>query len=318
MTEVKFIKTNKDQWQKFEAYLNGSKKLSPDELSSLYLRLIDDLSYARTNYPESNTIHYLNEIAIKAHRIIYKNKKEDKSRFASLIKKEIPLAAYTYRRFFGYAAIIFLVAIAIGWVSSMLNDNFANQILSDRYINMTNENIENDDPMAVYKDMESGAMFWMIFINNIRVAFLSFIVGILGSIPAGLVLFYNGVMVGAFIQFFVKKGLFWVAFTTIFIHGAVELTAIVIAGGCGLIIGNSYLFPGTYPRMVALRKAAKNALLIMLGLSPFVLFAAFIEGYLTRYYIELGSIGRLAIILSTFSFICWYFFIYPRKLYKNG
>jgi uncharacterized membrane protein SpoIIM required for sporulation len=183
---------------------------------------------------------------------------------------------------------------------------------------MTQQNIDKGDPMGVYRNTESSMMFIGIFANNIRVSFLAFIAGILGSIPAGMILLFNGIMVGAFLHFFIEQGLFTVALSTIFLHGAVELTTIVIAGGCGLLIGNSILFPGTYSRMLSLRMAGKDALLIMLGLSPFVLLAAFIEGYITRHYLELGLAGRLMVILPTFGLIIWYFFIYPRKIIAHG
>lgn len=318
MTEVKFIKTHKEKWAEFELFLNGRKQFSPDELSELYIQITDDLSYAKSNYPSSKLIAYLNQLAVQAHQKIYRNKKESSGRLWRLIVEEIPHAAYIHRKQFLYAAIIFLISITLGLISSYLNETFPNQILGDSYINMTQRNIDEGDPLAVYKDTDQSMMMVQIFSNNIRVSFVAFIVGILGSIPAGLVLFYNGIMVGAFLQFFVKKGLIAIALSTIFLHGAVELTSIVIAGGCGLIIGNSILFPGTYSRMVSLQRAGRDALKIMLGLSPFVFLAALIESYVTRYYIELGITGRLLVIIPTFIIVIWYFFIYPKKFAHYG
>lgn len=318
MTEVKFIKTYKEKWQTFEKYLNGHQLLSPDELSDLYIQLTDDLSYARTNYPTSKLVGYLNQLAVQAHQKIYRNKKESGSRFLRLIKEEIPKAAFRHRKQFKYAAIIFITSIFLGLLSSYLNPEFPNQIMGDSYVNMTQQNIEDGDPLAVYKGTEESMMFVSIFANNIRVSFMAFIAGIMGSIPAGLIMVYNGIMVGAFLFFFVRQGLIMIALSTIFLHGAVELTSIVIAGGCGLIIGNSLLFPGTYSRMVSLRKAASDALKVMLGLSPFVLLAALIESYITRHYLEMGVGGRLFVIIPTFIFIIWYFFVYPRKFADYG
>ena len=116
---------------------------------------------------------------------------------------------------------------------------------------------------------------------------------------------------------FVERGLFWIAFSTVFLHGAMELTAIVIAGGAGLIMGNSLLFPGTYSRWDSVKMGANDGLKIIVGLTPFILFAAFIESFLTRWYLELSSAGRLLIIISTFAAIIWYFFIYPVKYSKR-
>ncbi len=318
MTEARFIRSNKERWEAFDHYLHHNRQLSPDELSDLYIQITDDLAYARTNYPASNLVPYLNQLAVKAHRRIYRSKKESGSRIFRIFRQEIPAAAWRHRKQFRYAAIIFSVSIFLGFLSAWLNPQYPNQILGDAYIQMTQQNIDKGDPMGVYRKTDASMMFIGIFANNIRVSFYAFIAGILGSIPAGLILLFNGVMVGAFLSFFINKGLLVVALSTIFLHGAVELTAIVIAGGCGLLIGNSILFPGTYSRMLSLRMAGKDALLIMLGLSPFVLLAAFIEGYLTRHYLELGLAGRLLVILPSFFLVTWYFFIYPKKAISHG
>lgn len=318
MTEARFIRTNKDRWEAFDHYLHKKRKMSPDELSDLYIQVTDDLAFARTNYPNSNLVQYLNQLAVRAHRRIYRSKKESGSRIPGLVRQEIPQAAFRHRKQFRYAAIIFLVSIFLGLLSAWLDPQYPNQILGDAYIQMTQQNIDEGDPMGVYRNTESSMMFIGIFANNIKVSFYVFIAGIMGSIPAGLILLFNGIMVGAFLSFFAGEGLLVVALSTIFLHGAVELTAIVIAGGCGLLIGNSILFPGTYSRMLSLQRAGKDALLIMLGLSPFVLLAAFIEGYLTRHYLELGLFGRLLVIMPTFVLIIWYFFIYPQKVKSNG
>jgi len=105
------------------------------------------------------------------------------------------------------------------------------------------------------------------------------------------------------------------SFMTIWIHGTIEISAIVIAGGAGLAMGNSLLFPGTYSRIVSLKKGAKDGLKIVIGLVPLFIFAGFLESFVTRYtkfpsFIKLGIIG-----LSAF-FIVYYFVLYPIYLKK--
>ena len=57
-----------------------------------------------------------------------------------------------------------------------------------------------------------------------------------------------------------EHGLFDSTILTIWLHGTIEITSIVIAGGAGLILGNGWLFPGTYPRTDALSKAGKKGM----------------------------------------------------------
>jgi uncharacterized membrane protein SpoIIM required for sporulation len=115
-------------------------------------------------------------------------------------------------------------------------------------------------------------------------------------------------MVGAFVQFFFQQGLGGVALSTIFLHGAMELTAIVLAGGSGLMVGSAVLFPGTYSRSYYVVYQARQALKIIVGVTPFIIFAAIIESYVTRLYQDLPGIVRIGIILVTFIVMVLYLF----------
>jgi len=143
-----------------------------------------------------------------------------------------------------------------------------------------------------------------------------YVLGILGTIPAAYILFSNGVMVGAFLGYFMSRGLTSIALSTVFIHGALELSAIVIAGGAGIVLGNSFLFPGSYSRIDSLIEGARRSLKIIIGLVPVFIVAALLESFVTRHYLTIGSIGRNSIILISFAFVIWYFIYYPTKI--NG
>jgi uncharacterized membrane protein SpoIIM required for sporulation len=318
LKEVVFIKNNEPYWKQFESFLKGDNEIDADSLAELYIHITDDLSYASTFYPDSPVVDYLNGIAIQAHQKIYKNKKEKRARFLDFWKYEVPLAVRRSHRPLFYSLLIFCVAIGIGLFSIQTNPDFVRGILGDAYVNMTENNIEQGDPLAVYKSSSQGSMFIGISTNNVRVSFLVYVMGILGSIPAAYILFSNGVMVGAFVGFFIQKGMSWIALSTIFIHGALELSAIVIAGGAGLVLGNSFLFPGTYSRKDSLLEGARRSLKIIIGLVPVFIVAAILESYVTRLYIELGDIGRSIIVIVSFAFIIWYFIFYPIKVERDG
>ena len=91
MREVAFIKQNKEKWLDFEKAIFGKTLKNPDELASLYIHLVNDLSYAQTYYPKSKTILYLNNLAAKAFQKIYKTKREDTNRFVHFWKIEVPM-----------------------------------------------------------------------------------------------------------------------------------------------------------------------------------------------------------------------------------
>ncbi|MGQ1785957.1 MULTISPECIES: stage II sporulation protein M [unclassified Saccharicrinis] len=317
MKEITFINRNKSRWQSFEENMKKGDKLNPDELADQFIQLTDDLAYARTFFPKSGTISYLNSLTVKTHQEIYKNKKEKSSRFKTFWLTELPLEFYHSRKYFLISLVIFLIAGTLGAVSALNDDGFVRLILGDTYVNTTLDNIEKGDPMGIYGTMGEFEMFLAITSNNIWVSFVVFVFGMLTSLGVGFVLVQNGIMVGAFQAFFYQKQLFSVSSLAIYIHGALELPGIVIAGGAGIILGNSFLFPGTLPRITALGIGVRRGVKIMIGLVPIFLVAGFLESFVTRHYDNMPLSINLIIILGSLSFIIWYFFRYPNLVFKR-
>jgi uncharacterized membrane protein SpoIIM required for sporulation len=178
---------------------------------------------------------------------------------------------------------------------------------------MTNENIAKGDPFGVYKKNDEISMFFGIAINNIFVSFYTYVSGIFFSVGTIYNLVRNGIMLGSFEYYFFSKGLGLESVLVIWIHGTLEISAIVIAGGAGLALGNSILFPKTYNRMVSLRQGARDGMKIVIGLVPIFICAAFLEGFITR-HTEMPWWLSVSILLSSLAFILWYTIIYPNYL----
>lgn len=315
--EITFLKQNADKWQTFDSLVTSKGASDPDLMADLFIQLTDDLSYARTNYPKAKTTHYLNSLAARVHQEIYKSKKEKSKRIITFWKYELPFIFKNSHKQLAYAFLIFTIAMLIGIVSAAKDDTFVRLILGDSYVNMTIENINKGDPMAVYKSMNQVDMFFGITINNIRVALICFVLGIFFSFGTGYMLFSNGVMLGAFQYFFYAKGLLLQSVLVIWIHGTLEISAIIIAGCAGLTMGNSILFPGTYSRGASFVRGAKQGVKIVIGLIPIFIIAGFFESFVTRYS-QMPMWLSLTIILSSLSFIIWYFIIYPIRLNRKA
>jgi uncharacterized membrane protein SpoIIM required for sporulation len=316
MREVAFVNQNADKWKQFEHLLKNKDIHNPDEIATSYIQVIDDLSYARTFYPQSKTYSYLNELSARAHHTIYKNKKEKKNRLVTFWKYELPMLFYHSRKQFFIAFLVFILAALIGGVSAANDENFVRLILGDSYVNMTLENIKNGDPLGVYGSHDAFTMFFLIAINNIFVALRTFAAGLLLSVGTVLLIFYNGVMLGSFQYFFYKYGLLKVSLLTIWLHGTIEISVCIIAGCAGLVMGNSILFPGTYSRLESFKRGAKQGLKIVIGTVPFFLIAAFIESFITRHARASQAFDVVLISLSLI-LIIGYFIIYPYILNRK-
>lgn len=315
MKESKFIGQNKKSWQEFDADLrSGTKKVSM--LNRLFVQITDDLSYARTFYKFRSVKVYLNGIAQVLFNDLYRNQTGMAARFKNFWKEELPSIIHESRREFRISFFVFILAMAIGVLSSIFDKDFASLILGDSYVQMTLENIKNNDPMAVYKDSHALEMFFSIAVNNLRVVLISFLFGLIASIGSLFILLYNGIMVGAFQYFFIERGLFKESFLTIWQHGALEISMIVLAGAAGITLGRGFIFPGTYSRIEAFKLSAVRGLKIFFGITPVIILAAFIEGFVTRHTDIVDSV-RIAVILLSFCFVLLYFVWYPWYLSKR-
>lgn len=317
MREVAFLRKNADKWKEFEQLLNDRSADNPDKLADLYIELNADLAYAQANYPGSKTEQYLNQLSVEVHNKIYRSRKEERGRLITFWTQELPRLFASKQKELLYSFTVFSLAIGIGILSSNNDPSFVRFIMGDAYVNMTISNIEQGDPLAVYKKAEEMDMFFAITVNNVRVSFYAFASGLLTSIGTGMVLLNNGVMVGAFLNFFAEYDLISEALRVIFIHGALELSAIVIAGAAGFVVGNGFLFPGTYSRRESFIKAGKEGLKMIIGLVPVFIAAGLLESFVTR-YTQMPLWLSLCIILGSFAFILYYFVLLPLKIKRRS
>lgn len=317
MREAAFVKQNKDKWAAFENVLNNKAQMPPEKLSDLYIEITDHLSYAKTFYQGSNTEFYLNSLASQAHQKIYKTKRESKNRIVSFWKTEFPLLFYGHRRELLISFLVFVFFAIVGAFSTANEGDFVRSILGDGYVNMTLENIEKGDPMAVYKEQGEFNMFLGITINNIKVAIYAFSFGIFLGVGTLMILLRNGIMLGSFQYFFYEKGLLWESVRTVWIHGTIEISVIIIAGCAGLVLANGILFPGTYTRLESFKRGVKSGLKIMVSTVPFFIVAGFLEGFVTR-HTEMPDWLAVTIIVGSLALIVFYYIVYPYQLHHKS
>lgn len=309
MREALFIKKNRERWLKNQQQLPDDA----DEMAKEFTQLVDDLAYAKTFYPTSKVTRYINSQASKIYLNIYRNRKEESNRLITFWKYDLPLTLRKHHRTMFFAFIIFVVFFTIGFFTSVQDSDVARSFLGDDYVDTTIKNIEKGNPFGIYESGNPVLSWLRIMINNIKVSLLMFTAGIFAGIPTLHLLAMNAAMVGIFDELFVSQGLGLDFFLVVFVHGTLELTALIIAGGGGLVLGKSFLFPGTVSRMTAFKQGAKDGVKIMVGLMPVFGLAAFFEGLITRLYNDLSIFTTIITSLSVI-FVIWYFVIYPIRL----
>jgi uncharacterized membrane protein SpoIIM required for sporulation len=316
MRESEFIDQNKEKWYEFEKILRD-KQEDPEKISALFVQVTEDLSWARTFYPHRTVRQYLNLLSRKIFLRVHRYSTFRWAKFWQFWSDELPFVIHACRKQLLLAFVIFSIAMLLGILSSANEPGFVAMVLGDDYIAMTVQNIEQGDPMAVYKSHPSGTMFLGITLNNIRVAFLVFVMGVFFGIGSIYILISNALMLGAFQYFFLDRGLLPEALLTIWQHGTLEIASIIIAGGAGITLGHGLLFPGTYSRMEAFRITAYRGMKLLLGTVPLFIMAGFIEGFITR-QTEAPLPLRIIVIATSVAFILFYFIWLPYKKHKTN
>jgi uncharacterized membrane protein SpoIIM required for sporulation len=120
-----------------------------------------------------------------------------------------------------------------------------------------------------------------IISNNIQVTFLAFAGGILAGLGTVLALVFNGVSLGAVAAVFANHGQSLHLWTFVVGHGAIELTAICIAGGAGLWMGSALLLPGRRTRGEVLVRRGSEAVSLIGGTTMMLIVAGMIEGFVS-------------------------------------
>ncbi|MBQ8657201.1 MAG: stage II sporulation protein M [Prevotella sp.] len=319
MKEVTFIRQNIEKWRDVQLIVEDAIDAAPDRQADAYIDLTSDLAFAQTHFPQSRITLYLNGLASALHNMIYRNKREPLSRLWTFWTQEIPLTMYEARGALLTSVLIFLASVIIGAVSQAHDADFARLILGDSYVDMTLENIANGEPMAVYNGGGETSMFLQITLNNIWVSFVVFVMGIFTSFGTGFYLFQNGVMLGSFQTFFFQQGfgLGLESMLAIWLHGTLEISAIIVAGAAGITMGNGWLFPGTYSRMKSFMRGARRGTKIVVGTVPIFITAGFIESFATR-HTEWPDVLRLAVILLSLTFVMTYYVIVPYYRYGRN
>jgi uncharacterized membrane protein SpoIIM required for sporulation len=317
VTESQFIAQNKDKWRELEIALKEDDH-DPDHLIALYRKVSSDLSYAQTYYPRRMVRKYLNDLV---NGVFLKVKTRPSTNLWQMVKRfytqSLPTEIIRHYKAFIMSFLVFGIAVLIGVVTNLEEPSFVNEILGPEYVHMTEQNIAKNDPMSVYKDSKKSSMFLGITFNNIKVAIFCFVSGIFTSLGTLYALIRNGIMLGAFQSFFYQKGLLLTSMLTIWIHGTIEISAIIIAGAAGIILGNSLMFPGTFTRIQSLKIGALRSIVIILSTIPLFVIAGFLESFVTR-LTEWPDIAKMAVIGISLLLILTIYVIIPIRYYRKG
>jgi uncharacterized membrane protein SpoIIM required for sporulation len=287
MNLQRWIARREPDWQEAKQLLEwvetqGLSSLSGTQiqrLASLYRSLCADLSRAKTFNVGPTLVRELQQLTTRAYNQIYQGSRHQEwQRIIEFYRWQFPLVV---QQTWGYTAIalgVFSLGSLIAWWYSWQDPSFLALVVPEGLIRQVRDqrqlwmgSILGNEPLA-----SSGIM-----VNNMSVAFR--MVG--GAITAGLftlyALFTNGLLLGAIAALVSQNHLAFPFWAFVFPHGALELPAIFLAGGAGLLIAQGLLFPGNYRRLDALKQRGYQAAQLVFGIVPLLFIAGLIEGFIS-------------------------------------
>lgn len=280
-----WITQREDDWKRLETILKqvetkGLKNLTTHqvkELASLYRLVSADLSRAKTYNLGNHLIQTLQNLTSRAYSQIYQGSRHQNWRgLLSFYLWGFPKILRQTRLYTATATAIFFLGAVIAWWYARSDPDFIALTVPESIITQVRDkhqlwmgSIVGIEPLASSN----------IMINNIKVSLAAVGGGIIGGLGTIYILFYNGLMISAIATLVAQYNLAYPFWAFVFPHGALELPAIFIAGGAGLLIAKGLLFPGVYRRSESLKLYGMQAAQLVFGIVPMLVIAGTIEGF---------------------------------------
>ncbi len=257
--------------------LKGLKASELRQLAGLYRSVSADLARAKTHEVGNTLVQDLQRLTSRGYNQIYQgSRRQDWKAAIEFLRWGYPAVIQETWGYIGLAFAIFTLGALIAWWYAWQDPVFVSIVV----------------PAELIKKVRDDGELWMgsiigieplassqIMINNLKVSFAAAAGGITAGIYTLYILAYNGIHIGAIATLVGQNNLAYPFWAFVFPHGSLELPAIFIAGGAGLLIGRGLLFPGQYRRVDALKIYSYKAAQLMIGVVILLIIAGTIEGF---------------------------------------
>jgi len=298
------LETRREKWSRLEQLVARTSRLrlrgltgeEVREFGRLYRRTAADLAIAREEVQDKRLVNYLNHLVTRAHGAIYRSESSGFGGIVTFFRYEFPAVFRQCFRPILLSFMIFLFSGMFAYAVSWRDETFA-----DRMIPSLRQDIIAHRDWTKSVNDANPVMSTLIQTNNIRVTFFTYAGGLLVGIGTVLSLITNGLMVGMVLSLCARHR-FWDIPIFMAGHGVVELTAIFIAGGAGLLLAKALLMPGDLRRIDALVTNGLLGIKLVMGCIPMLLIAGTIEGFISpsnippAFKFAISAVSLLALI----------------------
>jgi uncharacterized membrane protein SpoIIM required for sporulation len=307
-------------WRELEGLVGrveraGVRSLTPAELARLpvlYRAALSSLSVARAISLDRNVLDYLESLGGRAYLAVYGTRRHLREALGDFFVRRFPRAVRAHAPQLAAAASLLLLGAVTGFALTRADPERFYAFVGSGYAQGRGPTSSTESLRQVlYADRKAAELLQafaaFLFSNNARVGLMAFTMGFAGGVPAGLLMFSNGLVLGAFGALYAGRGLSLEFWAWVLPHGVTELTAVALCGAAGLALGQALLFPGREERLPGLARRGREAGVVALGAVALFFAAALIEGIFrqlvhavpVRAAVAVGSALVLAAYLAT-------------------
>jgi len=286
-----FVELKRPKWVSLESLLDraergGLKTLTLDEakaLSRLYRSASSDLLWVRAQGANADVSEFLNDLVGRAYALTYPGKRARWSEVRQFLLAVFPDTMWREWRMFVASMLLFFGGFGFGWVGMLVDPQAAPYLVPGDHLKQDPlERAKKEANSEGHGADEQAAFVSFLFTHNISVAILAFALGLTVGVGTVILMFTNGVMLGALAWVYASKGMIGWFCAWILPHGIPEITAIGIAGAAGLILARGIVAPRGLARRAALRAEAKTAMVLLIGTLALFVLAGCIEGTISQ------------------------------------
>ena len=285
------VTTRSPRWIAFASRLGTAQRRGLSSLGESgvrefveeYRALASDLARLTTAAKDGGgtELFYLGRLVAGAHNLIYRERRQTLREILRFIAIDVPTEVRRSAAPILLAAAFLFVPAAISYTAVVRDPSVAPTFIPTGMLDRAEQGVERARTHKGYipdPEVFRPVMASQIIANNVQVTFAAFAFGITAGLGTLLLLMLNGISLGGVFGLYQSKGIISLLLAFVAPHGVLELSAICIAGGAGLLIAAGLLLPGDMTRRAALAANSRRSMRLLAASSLLLVFAGSLEG----------------------------------------